>query len=190
MSMLNRIAVAASIADFAVKKFFFDLLKVDTVAATGSLISDAAPLSYGKNVVTAANGTKAVRLPKSVVDSSVVIVNTVSNQTLIVFPELAGDQINAIANPQLPNVGDRYLGTVVKITNFGAFVSLVPGRDGLLHISEVKKLVPGKKRIDAVEDVLSVGQKLQVEIKEVDQRGKLSLIPVVEEAAAPADAEA
>ena len=97
MSMLNRIAVAASIADFAVKKFFFDLLKVDTVAATGSLISDAAPLSYGKNVVTAANGTKAVRLPKSVVDSSVVIVNTVSNQTLIVFPELAGDQINAIA---------------------------------------------------------------------------------------------
>ena len=104
--------------------------------------------------------------------------------------EAARDQINAIANPQLPNVGDRYLGTVVKITNFGAFVSLVPGRDGLLHISEVKKLVPGKKRIDAVEDVLSVGQKLQVEIKEVDQRGKLSLIPVVEEAAAPADAEA
>lgn len=96
MSMLNRIAVAASIADFAVKKFFFDLLKVDTVAATGSLISDAAPLKYGKNVVTAANGTKAVRLPKSVVDSSVVIVNTVANQTLIVFPELAGDQINAI----------------------------------------------------------------------------------------------
>ena len=104
--------------------------------------------------------------------------------------EAARDQINAIANPQLPNVGDRYLGTVVKITNFGAFVSLVPGRDGLLHISEVKKLVPGKKRIDAVEDVLSVGQKLQVEIREVDQRGKLSLIPVVEEAAAPADAEA
>ena len=88
--------------------------------------------------------------------------------------EAARDQINAIANPTLPNVGDRYLGTVVKITNFGAFISLVPGRDGLLHISEVKKLVPGKKRIDSVEDVLSVGQKLAVEIKEVDQRGKLN----------------
>ncbi len=95
--------------------------------------------------------------------------------------EAARDQINAIANPTLPNVGDRYLGTVVKITNFGAFVSLVPGRDGLLHISEVKKLVPGKKRIDSVEDVLSVGQKVQVEIKEVDPRGKLSLMPVLED---------
>jgi polyribonucleotide nucleotidyltransferase len=95
--------------------------------------------------------------------------------------EAARDQINAIANPTLPNVGDRYLGTVVKITNFGAFISLVPGRDGLLHISEVKKLVPGKKRIDAVEDVLSVGQKVQVEIKEVDPRGKLSLMPVLED---------
>ncbi|MCB0915018.1 MAG: S1 RNA-binding domain-containing protein, partial [Actinobacteria bacterium] len=98
--------------------------------------------------------------------------------------EAARDQINAIANPTLPNVGDRYLGTVVKITNFGAFISLVPGRDGLLHISEVKKLVPGSKRIDAVEDVLSVGQKVQVEIKEVDQRGKLSLTPVLEDDAA------
>ncbi len=101
--------------------------------------------------------------------------------------ESARDQINAIANPTLPNVGDRYLGTVVKITNFGAFISLVPGRDGLLHISEVKKLVPGKKRIDAVEDVLSVGQKVQVEIKEVDQRGKLSLMPVLEDEAAPVE---
>ena len=97
--------------------------------------------------------------------------------------EAARDQINAIANPQLPNVGDRYLGTVVKITNFGAFISLLPGRDGLLHISEVKKLVPGKKRIDSVEDVLSVGQKVQVEIKEVDPRGKFSLTPVLEDSA-------
>ena len=96
--------------------------------------------------------------------------------------EAARDQINAIANPTLPNVGDRYLGTVVKITNFGAFVSLVPGRDGLLHISEVKKLVPGRKRIDTVEEVLSVGQKIQVQIKEVDPRGKLSLMPVIEDA--------
>lgn len=97
MSMLSKLAVAASIADFAVKKFFFDLLKIDTVAAAGSLISDAAVLSNGRNVVTGANGTKAVRLPKAEVDASVVIINTVSNQTLIVFPNLAADQINAIA---------------------------------------------------------------------------------------------
>ena len=95
--------------------------------------------------------------------------------------EAARETINQIANPTMPKVGERYLGTVVKITSFGAFISLVPGRDGLLHISEVKKLVPGKKRIDSVEDVLSVGQKCQVEIKEIDPRGKLSLTPVLED---------
>ena len=94
--------------------------------------------------------------------------------------EEARRQINAIANPAMPEPGERYLGTVVKTTNFGAFVSLMPGKDGLLHISEVRKLVGGQ-RINAVEDVLSVGQKVQVEIKEVDQRGKLSLIPVLED---------
>ena len=98
-----------------------------------------------------------------------------------VAAEAARDTINQIANPQMPKVGERYLGTVVKITSFGAFISLVPGRDGLLHISEVKKLVPGKNRIDSVEDVLSVGQKVQVEIKEVDPRGKLSLAPVLDD---------
>jgi polyribonucleotide nucleotidyltransferase len=55
--------------------------------------------------------------------------------------------INAIANPQMPEVGERFLGTVVKTTTFGAFISLLPGKDGLLHISEVRKLVGGK-RID------------------------------------------
>ena len=94
--------------------------------------------------------------------------------------EAARAKINAIANPTMPEVGERYLGTVVKTTNFGAFVSLMPGRDGLLHISEVKKLAPGKKRLENVEEVLKVGDKVQVEIKEVDPRGKLSLIPVVE----------
>lgn len=94
--------------------------------------------------------------------------------------EAARSRINAIANPTMPEVGERYLGTVVKTTTFGAFISLVPGRDGLLHISEVKKLAPGKKRLDNVEEVLKVGDKVQVEIKEVDPRGKLSLVPVVE----------
>ncbi len=94
--------------------------------------------------------------------------------------EAARAKINAIANPTMPEVGERYLGTVVKTTNFGAFISLVPGRDGLLHISEVKKLAPGKKRLENVEEVLKVGDKVQVEIKEVDPRGKLSLVPVLE----------
>ena len=94
--------------------------------------------------------------------------------------EAARSAINAIANPQVPEVGERYLGTVVKLTTFGAFVSLTPGKDGLLHISELRKLAGGK-RVDDVEDVVSVGQKIQVEINKIDDRGKLSLTPVVEE---------
>ena len=105
--------------------------------------------------------------------------------------EAARAAVNAIANPQMPEVGERFLGTVVKTTTFGAFISLLPGKDGLLHISEVRKLVGGR-RIDAVEDVLKVGQKVQVELKEIDPRGKLSLAAVLsdEEAAAAAEAPA
>ena len=98
--------------------------------------------------------------------------------------EAARAAINAIANPQMPEVGERFLGTVVKTTTFGAFVSLTPGKDGLLHISEVRKLVGGK-RIDSVDDVLKIGQKVQVELKEIDPRGKLSLAVV--EAAGSSD---
>ncbi|GAB3292561.1 polyribonucleotide nucleotidyltransferase [Pseudoclavibacter terrae] len=97
--------------------------------------------------------------------------------------EAARAAVNAIANPTNPEVGEQYLGTVVKIASFGAFVSLLPGKDGLLHISEVRKLAGGK-RVENVEDVLGVGQKILVEITKVDDRGKLSLAPVVEEAAA------
>jgi polyribonucleotide nucleotidyltransferase len=96
--------------------------------------------------------------------------------------EAARSIINGIANPTMPEVGERYLGTVVKTTNFGAFVSLLPGKDGLLHISKLRALAGGK-RVEAVEDVVSVGQKVQVEIAEIDDRGKLSLVPVVEESA-------
>ena len=92
--------------------------------------------------------------------------------------DAARSAINAIANPQVPEVGERYLGTVVKTTTFGAFVSLTPGKDGLLHISELRKLNDGQ-RVNDVEDVVSVGQKVQVEITKVDDRGKLSLAPVV-----------
>ena len=97
--------------------------------------------------------------------------------------EAARAMINAIANPTMPEVGERYLGTVVKTTTFGAFVSLVPGKDGLVHISKLRALAGGQ-RVDSVDDVVSVGQKLQVEIAEIDDRGKLSLKPVVEEDAA------
>src|SRR6201997_1608520 len=109
--------------------------------------------------------------------------------------QAAIDRINAIANPQLPKVGERFLGTVVKTTDFGAFVSLLPGRDGLVHISKLGK----GKRIARVEDVVKVGDKLRVEIADIDNRGKISLILVSEEdpaqtadtpvdAPAPADA--
>ncbi|MEZ5211332.1 MULTISPECIES: polyribonucleotide nucleotidyltransferase [unclassified Gordonia (in: high G+C Gram-positive bacteria)] len=94
--------------------------------------------------------------------------------------QAAIDKVNAIANPQLPKVGERFLGTVVKTAAFGAFVSLLPGRDGLVHIS---KLGNGK-RIGKVEDVVKVGDKLQVEIADIDERGKISLVPVQAETAA------
>jgi polyribonucleotide nucleotidyltransferase len=104
--------------------------------------------------------------------------------------EAARAAVNQIANPTMPEIGERYLGTVVKTTNFGAFVSLMPGKDGLLHISKLRGLAGGK-RVDAVEDVVSVGQKIQVQIAEIDDRGKLSLIPYLEEdAAGSADADA
>ncbi|MGO4536183.1 polyribonucleotide nucleotidyltransferase [Leifsonia sp. 2MCAF36] len=101
--------------------------------------------------------------------------------------EAARAQVNAIANPTNPEVGEQFLGTVVKIAAFGAFVSLLPGKDGLLHISEVRKLAGGK-RVENVEDVLGVGQKILVEITKIDDRGKLSLAPVIAEEAASEEA--
>ncbi|NMM22292.1 MAG: polyribonucleotide nucleotidyltransferase [Phycicoccus sp.] len=101
--------------------------------------------------------------------------------------EAARAMINAIANPTMPEIGERFMGTVVKTTTFGAFISLLPGKDGLLHISEVRKLVGGK-RIDSVDDVLKIGQKIQVELKEIDPRGKLSLGAVMAEDAGAGDA--
>jgi polyribonucleotide nucleotidyltransferase len=91
--------------------------------------------------------------------------------------QAAIDKINAIANPQLPKIGERFLGTVVKTTDFGAFVSLLPGRDGLVHISKLGR----GKRIAKVEDVVKVGDKLRVEIADIDNRGKISLVLVAED---------
>ena len=105
--------------------------------------------------------------------------------------EAARQMINAIANPHMPEIGERFVGTVVKTTTFGAFVSLSPGRDGLLHISQIRRLVGGK-RVENVEDVVTIGQKIQVEIAEVDPRGKVSLHAVVADGAdgAPAATDA
>jgi polyribonucleotide nucleotidyltransferase len=77
----------------------------------------------------------------------------------------------------MPQAGERYLGTVVKTTTFGAFISLTPGKDGLLHISKM-----GKKgqRVRQVEDVLNVGDKILVEVVEVDRQNRISLRPVEE----------
>ena len=96
--------------------------------------------------------------------------------------EAAKAQILGIADPKLPEVGERYNGTVVKLAAFGAFINLLPGKDGLLHISQIRKM-HGGKRIENLEDVMKVGDKVNVEIGEIDPKGKLSLVPVLEESA-------
>jgi polyribonucleotide nucleotidyltransferase len=112
---------------------------------------------------------------------------TVEDDGTIYIAAVDGDKaeaalraVRSIVSPQLPEVGERYLGTVVKTTTFGAFISLTPGKDGLLHISQIRKLAGGK-RVENVEDVLQVGSKVQVQIAEIDPRGKLSLVPVLDE---------
>ena len=80
-------------------------------------------------------------------------------------------RIELILDPPTAEVGAVYEGRVVNITKFGAFVNILPGRDGLIHIS---KLGQGK-RIDRVEDVLALGDELSVRVDDIDQNGKLSL---------------
>ena len=109
----------------------------------------------------------------SIEDDGTVYVSATTGESA----DAAIEQVNAIANPQLPKVGERYLGTVVKTVAFGAFVSLTPGRDGLIHISKLG----GDKRIEKVEDVINTGDKIQVEIADIDNRGKISLVPVEED---------
>ena len=124
----------------------------------------------------------------SIEDDGTVFVGAVDGPSA----QAAIDRINAIANPTLPTIGERFLGTVVKTTDFGAFVSLAPGRDGLVHISKLGR----GKRVNKVEDVVGLGDKLRVEIADIDKRGKISLILVAEDdqadqadqAAAPAPA--
>ena len=86
---------------------------------------------------------------------------TVEDDGTIYIAAVDGDKaeaalraVRSIVSPQLPEVGERYLGTVVKTTTFGAFISLTPGKDGLLHISQIRKIVGGK-RVENVDDVLA-----------------------------------
>jgi polyribonucleotide nucleotidyltransferase len=90
--------------------------------------------------------------------------------------EAAKAQINAIANPVQLLVGDKFNGSVVKLATFGAFVNLAPGKDGLLHISQIRKM-HGGKRIENLEEVMKVGEKIEVVINEIDPKGKYSLVP-------------
>ena len=90
--------------------------------------------------------------------------------------EAAKEQVNAIANPRQLLVGDEFQGTIVKLAQFGAFVNLVPGKDGLLHVSQIRKM-HGGKRIENLEDVMKVGDNVHVKIGEIDPKGKLSLVP-------------
>jgi len=93
-------------------------------------------------------------------------------------------QIMLIVDPPTAEVGAVYDGRVVNITKFGAFISILPGRDGLVHIS---KLGDGK-RIDRVEDVLELGQEIRVIVEDVDPNGKISLKPAGDTPSKPAPA--
>ena len=82
-------------------------------------------------------------------------------------------------------VGETYEGTVVKTTTFGAFVNLVPGRDGLVHISKLGR----GKRLASVEEAVKEGDHLTVLVEDVDPQGKISLKPVGPEWEVPEGAE-
>jgi polyribonucleotide nucleotidyltransferase len=87
--------------------------------------------------------------------------------------EAAAELVEQIANPKLPEVGERINGTVVKCMAFGAFVNIAPGRDGLVHISKL-----GEGRIERVEDAVNEGDQIEVEVIEVDRQGRINLTPV------------
>ena len=88
--------------------------------------------------------------------------------------EAAKERIMLIIDPPTANVGEVYTGKVVNITKFGAFVNILPGRDGLVHISKLGR----GKRINRVEDVVDLGDEIVVRVDEIDDRGKVSLTPV------------
>ena len=140
--------------------------KITTVKVPVSKIGEViGPKGKTINQITEDTGAEV-----SIEDDGTVFVSAASGEAA----DAAVEKINAIANPQLPKVGERYLGTVVKTVAFGAFVSIMPGTDGLIHISNLG----GNTRVENVEDVIHVGDKVEVEIRDIDNRGKISLVPV------------
>lgn len=108
----------------------------------------------------------------SVDDDGMVGVVSVASSDRAAVAE-AERQIKLILDPPTPEMGVTYAGRVVNITNFGAFVNILPGRDGLVHISKIG----GKRRIDRVEDELSLGDEIEVIVEDIDPNGKISLMP-------------
>jgi polyribonucleotide nucleotidyltransferase len=88
--------------------------------------------------------------------------------------EEARNRILMIIDPPTADLGAVYMGRVVNVTKFGAFVNILPGRDGLVHISKLGR----GKRINRVEDVLNLGDTIEVKVEEIDEKGKISLTPV------------
>ena len=140
--------------------------KITTVKVPVSKIGEViGPKGKTINQITEDTGAEV-----SIEDDGTVFVSAASGEAA----DAAIEKINSIANPQQPKVGERYLGTVVKTVAFGAFVSITPGTDGLIHISNLG----GNTRVENVEDVINVGDKVEVEIRDIDNRGKISLVPV------------
>jgi polyribonucleotide nucleotidyltransferase len=94
-----------------------------------------------------------------------------SNRDAVYAAEQA---IRLIISPPRAEIGEVYKGRVVNITKFGAFVNILPGRDGLVHISKLG----GGKRVDRVEDVVALGDEIEVVVEDIDGNNKISLTPV------------
>jgi len=144
------------------------------VAKIGELIG---PKGKRINEIQAASGADI-----SIEDDGRVFIGATDGEQLDIALRMIREQMN----PVMPQTGERYLGTVVKTTTFGAFISLTPGKDGLLHIS---KLGRRGQRVRAVEDVVNVGDKLLVEVVEVDRQNRISLKLAEEGEGAPGSAD-
>src|ERR671930_866344 len=140
------------------------------VSKIGELIG---PKGKRINEIQATSGAEI-----SIEDDGRVFIGATDGEQLDIALKMIREQMN----PVMPQVGERYLGTVVKTTTFGAFISLTPDKDGLMNIPKL-----GKKgqRVRAVEDVVNVGDKLLVEVTEVDRQGRISLRLAEEEQAQP-----
>jgi polyribonucleotide nucleotidyltransferase len=126
----------------------------EVIGPKGAVIRELEELTGAKLEIEETDGKGIVRIASN--DGSVLAA--------------AKERVMQIAFPPEVELGSEYEGKVVNITKFGAFVNLLPGRDGLLHISRLD----GSKRVERVEDYLTDGQVLKVRVREID-RGKVSL---------------